>query len=1529
MNGQTHRNVALVDRGANGCIAGSSMAVIERTGKKIDLSGIDDHTVRNLEIVTAGGVVKTQKGDVIMIIHQAAHMPDAKTIISAGQLEWFRNIINDKARRFTKRTPSITTLEGYRIPMRMEMGLPYIDIRPFRKKEYDELPHVVLTSPHDWDPSVLDSAVEEQWYERAPKRMPLFQESTYDEHGNIKEEDGDEAEMVDANTHEVSRTRVKEYLRQTIDDEVIKEFVAYEVDGTLHDRDYETQWDDEYFLSNEPLISYECYPATTRGQKKAKEMATGVKTPKTKKDKDSSKVPHKRSTKSAKRKRKTKDSEADIFKITDIHDNQNEEELDFSGEEDTDSDAKGETVLGFNNPAKQPNTVTSGPFVVRPSKKTIENLSRYFPGANEDVIRSTLKATTQYGTKGAAKGFLLRDRLKAPNPVLNVPRRHEDVATDTLYSDTPSVDGGHTAAQFFLGRKSHFRTVTPLGRTDKAFVRALQDQIRRYGAMDRIISDNARAEISAQVQDILRTFVIDDWQSEPHNKNQNFAERGWRDTKAKTNLVLNMSGAPPEIWLLALEYICFIQNHMATDRLGGRTPVEWLLGYTPDISSILQFVFWEPVYYSKEPKDKVKFPSQTDECLGRFVGISEHVGHAMTYKVLSQENKIIHRAVLRTANKRGGFLNRKAIEEAPTKAPGEQLIRRGRKGDLEQVATKDQVQEMRDELASKGKSDNLPPEDEPLDDPLDTDFVRSAREDNAMREKEANIASGIKLPTVNIAGLVGRTFIPNPDEHGDQPRSKVVSVEPTESVTADNSELLYKFRCKVGDRTFEEIMTYNRMRDWCDRDLDREDMYKMEAIVGHKRNRTSSRGWDLKIRWEGDDEETWNQLGPTYESDAVMVAIYAKKHGLLDTDGFRDCKRIIKSRKKLARMINQARLKNLRNKPVYKYGYQVPRNHAEAVYLDERNGNTLWQDAEKLEIQQLLDYECFDNRGKGAPIPRGYKRIPLHFVYDVKHDGRHKARCVCGGHRTDTPVDSVYSGVVSLPGVRIVTYLAEHNDLELWGTDIGNAYLESFTKEKVCFVAGPEFGELEGCTLIILKAQYGLRSSGARWHDKLFDVLSSMGFSPSKAEGDIWMKDCGDHYEYIACYVDDLMIASRKPQSIIDMLTAGPHSFKLKGTGPVSFHLGCDYYRDQHGTLCVGPKRYIERMITQHESLFGCKPKQNVSSPLERNDHPELDVTDLIDDDGIRKYQSLLGILQWTITLGRFDIATAVATMSSFRVAPRQGHLDRLQRICGYLSKMRYGVIRVRTEEPDYSDLPVDEYDWAHTVYGKVSEEIPSDAPKPLGKRVVLTSYVDANLFHDVATGRAVTGVLHFVNQTPIDWFSKKQPTVETATYGSEFVAAKQATQQIMGLRTFLRYLGVRVQGPTNLFGDNGSVVTSGSLPHSPLRKRHHALAYHYTREAVASSAVAFRFIPGDINPADILSKHWAYSAVWPFLQPILFWEGNTSTLLLRNDDPGEQKGSITGSILGSIESEDPEPVTDATPRDSTPITKEESTNQE
>jgi hypothetical protein len=108
-----------------------------------------------------------------------------------------------------------------------------------------------------------------------------------------------------------------------------------------------------------------------------------------------------------------------------------------------------------------------------------------------------------------------------------------------------------------------------------------------------------------------------------------------------------------------------------------------------------------------------------------------------------------------------------------------------------------------------------------------------------------------------------------------------------------------------------------------------------------------------------------------------------------------------------------------------------------------------------------------------------------------------------------------------------------------------------------------------------------------------------------------------------------------------------------------------------------------------------------------------------------------------------------------------------------------------------------------------------------------MTSYVDANLFHDMPSGWSVTAVLHFFNQTPIEWFSKKQATVETVMYSSEFVAAKTAVQQILGLRTYLRYLGLEVKGSTMLFGDNESIVKSGLMQHSPLKKRHHALSYH------------------------------------------------------------------------------------------------------
>ena len=115
---------------------------------------------------------------------------------------------------------------------------------------------------------------------------------------------------------------------------------------------------------------------------------------------------------------------------------------------------------------------------------------------------------------------------------------------------------------------------------------------------------------------------------------------------------------------------------------------------------------------------------------------------------------------------------------------------------------------------------------------------------------------------------------------------------------------------------------------------------------------------------------------------------------------------------------------------------------------------------------------------------------------------------------------------------------------------------------------------------------------------------------------------------------------------------------------------------------------------------------------------------------------------------------------------------------------------------------------------------------------------------------------------------------METATYGSEFVVARIATEQIIDLRTTLRYLGVAIDGPAFLFGDNQSVVTSSTVPSSILNKRSSALNYHRVREAIAAGILKFLHIPGKENPADILSKHFSGQDVWNMLRPLLFWRG-------------------------------------------------------
>ena len=168
--------------------------------------------------------------------------------------------------------------------------------------------------------------------------------------------------------------------------------------------------------------------------------------------------------------------------------------------------------------------------------------------------------------------------------------------------------------------------------------------------------------------------------------------------------------------------------------------------------------------------------------------------------------------------------------------------------------------------------------------------------------------------------------------------------------------------------------------------------------------------------------------------------------------------------------------------------------------------------------------------------------------------------------------------------------------------------------------------------------------------------------------------------------------------------------------------MGADYFKDPDGTMVSQPKKYIENLKETYVRLFNTEPSKGLKTPLEKNDHPELDTSEILEEQEVNHYLTMVGQLQWLITLGRFDIQAKVITMSRVRAQPRKGHLERLKRIYAYVIRTKYYAMRFRTTEHDYSYLPDQNFDWSHTVYGHVHEIIPDDIPDPLGKSVTTTT---------------------------------------------------------------------------------------------------------------------------------------------------------------------------------------------------------------
>ena len=559
--------------------------------------------------------------------------------------------------------------------------------------------------------------------------------------------------------------------------------------------------------------------------------------------------------------------------------------------------------------------------------------------------------------------------------------------------------------------------------------------------MTKLISDYAKVKISNKVKDILRMYHSSSWNSEPYHQNQNPAEGRYCTLKSWTNTIMNRTGAPADYWLLCMIHASYILNHLSCEALAGNVPLGMLYGVSPDISILLLYTFYQPVFYATHNQS---YPSVSGERAACWVGFGEHVGDALTHKLLDDDTKKV--------------LYRSAVRPSDSAHPNKHLVPDG------------------------GESSQTP---KPII------FVRSRQDDSQSTTKP--------MAEYNPDDLIGRTFLLPKNERGERLRAtikrKVIETSKLLDNQHDNAIGKINFHLDVGQGRAEAIMSYVQILDHLDHQEQQEDLYKFRAITGHQgplspqdENYKGSK-YNVMVEWET-GEITEEPVSLIAADDPVTCAEYAKKHDLLHLDGWKRLKHIAKNQKQLTRAINQSNIRQVRRSAVYQFGFLIPRDYKQALQLDEQNGNSKWYDATTLEMDQINEYKVFQDHGKAqydpksrkvSNTPNGYQKIRVHLIFAVKHDGRHKARLVAGGHLTPDPIESIYSGVVSIRSLRLVIFLAKLNNLEVWGADIGNAYLEAKTKEKLYIVAGPEFQELEGYILVIYKALYGLKSSGLRW----------------------------------------------------------------------------------------------------------------------------------------------------------------------------------------------------------------------------------------------------------------------------------------------------------------------------------------------------------------------------------------------------------------------------------------------------------------
>jgi hypothetical protein len=1073
-------------------------------------------------------------------------------------------------------------------------------------------------------------------------------------------------------------------------------------------------------------------------------------------------------------------------------------------------------------------------------------------GCGQKTAERTLKVTTQKGIRSAVHP--LHRRYSTKQQQLKYNRLDTTFYADTLFASQKSLRG-NTMSNLFIN-DTQFMHIAHMDKKSQSHL-TLTELCQEVGVPNRLHTDGAKELNLGKWGEKVRELEIKQTLSEPYSQFQNRAESGIRELKKKCGRIGKRMGVPKPLWDYLATYVAETHSRTAHPlwNLHGRTPYEITVGETPDISEWFEYEFYEPCWYL----DNADFPD-TKMKLGRWLGVAHRIGQAMVYYVIPKSGVPLARSTVQP------FSDEDKRNPAVT----------AEVADLDKSINR--ILKKDDDLNWNGEIPNrlLDEDDEDGFEAVEPDSVMPDADDYDEETLDKWLSAKVLLPhgdTQSSATVRRRKRDHEGNPIGTSHPNPVLDTRVYEVEFEDGTQQEYAANliatsifAQVDDEGYEHILMDEIIEHKADgHAVKRDDMY-IVGKNGNKHMRRTTKGWKLLVKWK-DGSSDWLPLADLKESDPVQTAEYAVANQLENEPAFAWwVKETIKRRD---RIISQ--VKTRYQKRTHKFGIEVPKNVAEALAIDKRNGNTLWEDSIKLEMKNVMP--AFKFLEGDMPAPIAHKKIQCHMIFDIKMDFTRKARFVAGGHLTDPPASITYSSVVARDSVRIAFMIAALNDLSVLVADVGNAYLNAPCREKIWFTAGKEFGSRAGTKIVLVRALYGLKTSGAAWRAHISGNMRELGFEPSDADPDVWMRaatklDGFKYYEYVLIYVDDILALGEHPEKVMISLSDIYRLKKDKKTGkayaPPERYLGANigqydlpdsqqaWYMSSDDYVREAVKTVEQKLSEIGEQLVSAR-NSKISGPISPGYRPELDISPELGPEKANYYQNLIGVLRWAVELGRIDIHVEVALLSSHLAMPRKGHLDQVFHIFAYLKKYKSSKCVFDASNPSFEERfkPVE---WEE-FYPDAKEDIPHNMPTPRGNEVTINCFVDADHAGNQVTRRSHTGILIFLNRAPVSWFSKKQNTVESSTFGSEFVAMKTAAEQIMALRYKLRMFGIPIEGPANVFCDNEAVVTNSSIPTSTIKKKHLSICYHLVRSYCAAGGMRVTKENGKTNLSDILTK--------------------------------------------------------------------------